>query len=407
MERSPSTVLLKTLTQRDASALAMADLIYLDNHATTPCDPLVVEAMLPYFSEVFANPSSTLHEAGREAAASVADAREKVAQLIGAQAGEIAFTSGATESNNIAIVGLANGAGKGRRRIVTTAIEHKAVLASVEQLKSQGFEVIVLPVAKDGTVDVHAAEESIHEDTLLVSLQVANNEIGTIQPVAEVGRIARERGALLHCDAAQAAGRIPVDVEAWNVDLLSISAHKLYGPKGVGALYVRGGPYALPISPLSVGGGQEKGLRAGTHNVPGIVGLGEACRLCEQRLPKETTRLAALRDRLEETVLAAVPDARRNGALDNRLPGNSSLTFPGIDAEALVINASELAISTGSACTSGAPEPSHVLLAIGLDRDAASSTIRIGVGRFNTEEEMEMAAGAIVGAVERLARMRT
>ena len=398
---------MKALTQRGASALVMADLIYLDNHATTPCDPLVVEVMLPYFSEVFANPSSTLYEAGRDAAASVADAREKVAHLIGAQAGEIVFTSSATESNNMAIVGLVNGAGNGRRRIVTTAVEHKAVLASVERLKSQGFEVTVLPVANDGTVDVHAAEESIDEDTLLVSVQAANNEVGTIQPVAEVGRIARERGALLHCDAAQAAGRIPVDVEAWNVDLLSISAHKLYGPKGVGALYVRGGPYALPISPLSVGGGQERGLRAGTHNVPGIVGLGEACRLCEQHLPKEAMRLAALRDQLEEAVLAAVPDARRNGALDNRLPGNSSLTFPGIDADALVVNTSELAISTGSACTSGAPEPSHVLLAIGLDRYAASSTIRIGLGRFNTEEEIRRAAGDIIGAVERLALMRT
>jgi cysteine desulfurase len=384
----------------------MADLIYLDNHATTPCDPLVVEAMLPYFSVVFANPSSTLHEAGREAAASVADAREKVAHLIGAQAGEIAFTSGATESNNIAIVGLANGAGKDRRRIVTTAIEHKAVLASVEQLKSQGFDVIVLPVAKDGTVDVHAADESIDEDTLLVSLQAANNEIGTIQPVAEVGRIAHERGAFLHCDAAQAAGRIPVDVEAWNADLLSISAHKLYGPKGVGALYIRGGLYALPLSPVLVGGGQESGLRAGTLNVPGIVGLGEACSLCHEQLPGESMRVAALRDRLEKAILEAVPMVRRNGNLGHRLPGNSSLTFPAIDAEALVVNSPDLAISTGSACTSGTLEPSYVLLAIGLGRDEASSTVRVGVGRFNTEEEIDKAVRLIVGAFERLARMR-
>ena len=380
--------------------------VYLDHHATTPCDPAVVRAMLPYFGDAYGNPSSSVHEAGRAAAVAVEEARERVAELIGARRGEVVFTSGATEGNNLALFGLARGSGEGRRRVVTTSVEHKAVLGPCRELERQGFDVVVLPVNGEGTVDLGAAEEAIDDDTLLVSVQAANNEVGTIQPVAQMARLARNRGALVHCDAAQAVGKIPVDVDDWDVDLLSISAHKLYGPKGVGALYVRGGPYALPISPLVVGGGQEKGLRAGTLNVPGIVGLGEACRLGEQRLPKESVRVAALRDRLENAVLEEVPDVRRNGALEHRLPGNSSLTFPGIDAEALVVTTPELAISTGSACTAGAPEPSHVLLAIGLDREAAGSTIRIGVGRFNTEEEIDRAAGVIVGAVERLARMR-
>jgi cysteine desulfurase len=332
--------------------------------------------------------------------------RERVASLIGARRGEMVFTSGATEGNNLALFGLARAPGEGRRRVVTTSVEHKAVLGPCRELERQGFDVVVLPVNGEGAVNLEAAEEAIDDGTLMVSIQAANNEIGTIQPVAEVAQLAHSKGAFVRCDAAQAVGKIPVDVEAWDVDLLSISAHKLYGPKGVGALYIRGGPYTLPISPLLIGGGQEKGLRAGTLNVPGIVGLGEACRLCEQRLPEESVRIGALRDRFEEVLLEAVPEALRNGDVSNRLPGNSSLTFVGIDAEALVINASELANSTGSACTSGAPEPSHVLLAIGLSRDMASSTIRIGVGRFNTEEEMDRAAGVIVETFERLARMR-
>ena len=381
-------------------------MIYLDNHATTPCDPAVVRAMLPYFGEAYGNPASALHAPGQAAAEAVEEAREHVAALIGAMRSEVLFTAGATESNNLALFGLAYAAGEGRRRIVTTAVEHKAVLGPCRALGKQGFDVVVLPVDEKGRIDLDAAEEAIDEDTLLVSVQAANNEIGTIQPVAEVARLAHEKGALVHCDAAQAVGKVPVDVEDWDVDLFSVSAHKLYGPKGVGALYVRGGPYALPISPLLVGGGQEKGLRAGTLNVPGIVGLGEACRLSEQLLPQESARIGALRDRLEEAVLQGAPAMRRNGAAENRLPGNCSLIFPGIDAEALVVNAQELAISTGSACTSGAPEPSHVLLATGLSREEAYATVRIGVGRFNTEEEMDRAAEAILRASERLARMR-
>jgi cysteine desulfurase len=384
----------------------MADVVYLDYHATTPCDPRVVEAMLPHFGEAYGNPSSSVHAAGREAAEAVESARARVAGLIGAYEGEIVFTGGATEANNLAILGLARGAGGDRRRIVTSAIEHKAVLGPCRELEKQGFEVIVLPVDELGWVNLDAAKEAITENTLLVSVQAASNEIGTIQPVAQISQLAHERGALFHCDAAQAVGKVPVDVVDWDVDLLSISAHKLYGPKGVGALYVRGGAYALPLAPLMIGGGQERGLRAGTLNVPGIVGFGIACEVCRQLMPEESIRIAALRDHLEEGLLKAVPSMKRNGDLDNRLPGNSSLTFPGIDAESLILNTLDLAISTGSACTSGAPEPSHVLLAIGLDRNEARHTIRVGVGRFTTEEDISQATNSILRAFERLSRMR-
>ncbi len=377
-------------------------MIYLDNHATTPCDPGVVQAMLPYFEQTYANPSSTAHEAGRKASDAVAGAREQVANLIGAQPGELFFTSGATESNNIAILGLACGSGSGRKRIVTTAVEHKAILEPCEELAKQGMDVVVLPVDSEGRVNLDAAEEAIDENTLLVSVQAANNEIGMIQPVAEIARLAHEKGAMIHCDAAQAVGRLPVDVDDWDVDLMSISAHKLYGPKGVGALYVRGGPYSMPLKPLVIGGGQERQLRAGTLNVPGIMGFGKACELCLRLMPDEAKRISALRDQLESKILARVKSGWRNGASNERLPGNSSLTFPGIDAEALIVNTPDLAISTGSACTSGAPEPSHVLVAIGRTREEADSTVRIGVGRFNNDQEIAKASDYILQALDRL-----
>ncbi len=384
----------------------MADVVYLDHHATTPCDPRAVEAMLPHFREAYGNPSSSVHAAGREAADAVDVARAQVAGLIGAYEGEIVFTGGATEANNLAILGLVRGASVGRNRIVTSAIEHKAVLGPCLELEKLGFEVIILAVDGLGRVDLDAAKEAITENTLLVSVQAASNEIGTIQPVAEMSRLAHDCGALFHCDAAQAVGKVPVDVEEWDVDLLSISAHKFYGPKGVGALYVRGGPYALPIAPLMIGGGQERGLRAGTLNVPGIVGFGTACEVYEQLMPEEAIRIAALRDHLEGGLLEAVPSIKRNGDLENRLPGNSSLTFLGIDAESLILNTLDLAISSGSACTSGAPEPSHVLLAMGLDRIETRQTIRVGVGRFTTEEDISQATSSILRAFERLSRMR-
>lgn len=380
-------------------------MIYLDYHATTPCDPQVIQAMLPYFGETFGNPSSVAHSAGRQASDAVDHARAQVATLIQAHPGEIIFTSGATESNNLAIFGLARGTTTTRKRVVTTTIEHKAVLGPCRELEKQGFGVVRLPVDREGRVDLEAAKIAINEDTLFISIQAANNEIGTVQPITEIAQLAHERGAWVHCDAAQAVGKIPVDVEAWQVDLLSISAHKLYGPKGVGALFITGGPNAVPIKPLVIGGGQEREIRPGTLNVPGVVGFGEACALCTELMSEESLRIAGLRDELETMLLGAIDGLKRNGALERRLPGNSNLTFTGLDAEALIVNAPELAISTGSACTSGAPEPSHVLTAIGLSRNDAYSTIRVGVGRFTTKDDINQATSTLISVVERLSEI--
>ena len=375
--------------------------IYLDNHATTPCDPRVVDAMLPYFAEHFGNPSSTIHAEGRKVADAIEIARKQVAALIGARPKEIIFTSGATESNNIAIQGLVRGSGSSRKNIITSPIEHKAILNQCKALEKQGYEIVILPVSREGVVDLNAAKQEIDGDTLVVSVQAASNEIGTIQPIQELAALAHAVNAYFHTDAAQAVGKIPVDMRAWDVDLLSISAHKLYGPKGVGVLFVKDGVYALPISPLVYGGEQEYNLRSGTLNAPGIIGLGNACELCAQELDSEMERLVTLRNLLENRLIDQL-EVQRNGALDNRLPNNSSLTFKGIDAEALIVNMPELAISTGSACTSGALEPSSVLQAIGFSRDDADSSIRIGLGRFTTEEEIRTAAKIIVGAVGKL-----
>jgi cysteine desulfurase len=380
----------------------MSRQIYLDYHATTPCDPRVVKAMLPYFTEGFGNPSSSIHRIGQAASDAVERARAQVAELIGCQPGEIVFTGGATESNNLAIFGLARGNATKRKRIVTTTIEHKAVLGPCQELQKQGFDIVRLPVDAVGCVDLDAAHHAITDDTLVVSIQAANNEIGTIQPVAEVAQIAHERGALVHCDAAQAVGKIPVDIGSWGIDLLSISAHKLYGPKGVGALFISGGPRALHIKPLMAGGGQEQELRPGTLNVPGIVGFGEACALCVPQLAEEAQQIAALRNQLENQLMLALANLSRNGAIHNRLPGNSSLTFHGVDAEALIANLPEFALSTGSACTSGALEPSHVLLAIGLSREQAYGTLRVGLGRFTIMEEVKWAAEEIIRTIKRL-----
>jgi len=380
-------------------------MIYLDYHATTPCDPRVVEAMLPYFTEQFANPSSATHRAGKNAAKAVEQARRQVAELIGAQPQEIIFTSGATESNNLAIQGLAWHPNNKRRKIVTTAIEHKAVLSPGKHLEKFGFELVVLPVDSVGRVDQTAAREAIDDNTVLVSIQSANNEIGTIQDISFFAHLAHAHGAFFHTDAAQAVGKIPVDVGEWDVDLLSISAHKLYGPKGVGALFVRGGPYALPLEPLVYGGGQESDVRPGTMNVPGIVGLGAACALCQAEMADEAPRITALRDQLETLLLAQIPNLHRNGDLEHRLPGNSSLTFPGVDAEALIANVPDLSLSAGSACTSGTPAPSYVLLAIGLSRQAAQQTVRVGLGRYTTEEEIFTTSQLIEAAGKRILKL--
>lgn len=383
----------------------MTDLaaIYLDYNATTPVDSRVLEAMLPYFSQVYGNPANGLHRQGRLAAQAVDVAREQVAELIGGRPHELVFTAGATESNNLAIIGLARGVTEGhRRRIVTTAVEHKAVLAPYQRLASEGWEVVLLPVDRDGVVDMTAAESAITEDTLLVSIQAANNEIGTIQPVAQVATIAHQRGALVHCDAAQAVGKVPVDVAALGVDLLSASAHKLYGPKGIGMLYVRGGARGVPLEPVSLGGGQEAGLRSGTSNVPGIVGFGAACEAGRDDLLGEGKRIRTLRDALERALSIRVPGLRINGANAERLPNTSSLIFPDVEADVLLLNLPLLMLGTGSACTSGAIEPSHVLQAMGLSREDAYATVRVSLGRFTTGKEVETACALIANEWEAL-----
>lgn len=359
------------------------DVIYLDYNATTPCDPRVVEKMRPYFDELYANPANGYHRWGRFAARAVDDARAQIGELINASSGEIVFTAGATESNNLAILGLARMARSGkRRRIVTAAVEHKAVLLPCKKLVEEGFELIVLPVDENGRVILDTARAEINAETLLVSVQAANNEIGTIQPVAEIAEIAHAQGALVHCDAAQAVGKIPVDVHRLGVDLLSASAHKLYGPKGIGCLYIRGGVRSIALEPLLYGGGQEHGLRAGTTNVPGAVGFGEACAIAQTELPQDMVRLQSLRNDIESASLAQISGLLINGRSAERLPNTSSLTFPGVDADALLLNLPTLMMGTGSACTSGAVEPSHVLTAIGLSRELASATIRLSLGRF-------------------------
>jgi len=379
-----------------------AKLIYLDNHASTACAPMVIDAMLPYFSESYANPSSSFHQAGRMAAEAVDRSREAIAASLGVSESEIVFTSGATESNNLAILGVCTHALATRRRIVTSVIEHKSVLESCRHLATTGFNVTVLPVDKNGLVDTERLKEVLTDDTLLVSIQAANNEIGTIQSVEAIGAITRSRGVLFHCDAAQAFGRIPLDLSRLEVDMVSVSAHKICGPKGIGALYLRGGVRSQPIAPIVFGGGQEQGLRSGTLNVPGIIGFAAAARLATESFLESGKRMAGMRDLFEKLLIESFPETRRNGYLGNRLPGNASLTFPGIDAEMLLANIPEVAMSKGSACIGDGTAPSHVLLAIGLSREDASSTVRVGIGGNTTEAEIRSAAAMVVGALRRL-----
>ncbi len=379
--------------------------VYLDYQATTPTDPRVLAAMLPWFTEKFGNPHST-HRFGQEAHDAVEHARGQVAALIGADPREIVFTSGATESNNLAIKGAARfeqtmrGNGE-RNHIVTLATEHKCVLESCEALRSQGFSVDILPVRADGLVDLDGLAAAISRRTLLVSVMAVNNEIGTIQPLAEIGALCRAQGALFHTDAAQAAGKIPLDVEAMKLDLVSISGHKLYAPKGIGALYVRRRP-RVRLTPLIDGGGQERGLRSGTLPAPLCIALGEACAIAQDEMAAETARLARLRRRFLEAVRAGLPETRLNGDPERRVAGNLNLTFPGIDAETLLEACPSVAASTGSACSSASLEPSYVLRELGLDEAAARGSIRVGVGRFTSEAEIDFAADALVATVRRL-----
>ena len=374
----------------------MENSIYLDNNATTSCDPRVVEKMLPYFSEIYGNPANGYHIQGRTAAKAVDKARGQIAQLIGAQPYEIIFTGGATESNNLAIFGISRFTKNSfRNRLVTSKIEHKAVLYPCKVLKEDNKDVVFISVSSAGEINLQEMLGSITEKTFLVSVHLANNEIGTIQPIHEIAEHAHSVGALVHTDAAQAVGKIPVNVDDLGVDLLSMSAHKLYGPKGIGALYIRGGIKAIPFVPMFYGGGQELGLRPGTSNVPSIVGFGEAAQLCAHNLGVEINRIQRLRDEFEESLISQIPGLVINGKNTNRLPNTSSLTFPDVDADALLLNLSDVMLGTGSACNSGTLEPSHVLQAIGVSREAAQRTIRASFGRFNSEEQVQIAINSI------------
>jgi cysteine desulfurase len=387
--------------------------IYMDNHATTRVDPRVLAAMLPYFSERYGNAGSTSHAFGWEAKEAVDRARESIAAAIGAQPREIVFTSGATESDNLAIRGVAQRTRRRGNHLISVATEHKAVLDTLAHLARQGFEITLLDVESTGSprAGLLAAEKvakAIRDDTILVSVMLANNEIGVVQPLAEIGAICRERGVPLHCDATQAVGKIPVDVEQLQVDLLSFSAHKIYGPKGVGALYVRRRPPVRLESQID-GGGQEHGLRSGTLNVPGIVGFAAAVELAIGEMPAESVRLAGLRDRLFAGLRSELTGVGLNGpALELpglRLPGNLNVSLAYVDGEALLLSMKDLAVSSGSACTSANPEPSHVLRALGLDDDLTRASLRFGVGRFNTAEEVEFAIRTVRESVLRLRQM--
>ena len=376
--------------------------VYLDHHATTPVDPRVLEAMLPYFGPRFGNAASRSHRFGWEAEKAVEQARRRVAELAGAEPGEIVFTSGATESVNLALKGAMEANRRRGDHLVTVATEHKAVLDTARRLEREGWRVTVLGCGADGLLDLDALRGAILPETILVSLMHANNEIGVIQPIDVIGEICRRGGVLFHCDAAQSFGKIPLHVVEQNIDLLSVSAHKLYGPKGTGGLYVRrkGGQVSLVCQ--MEGGGHESGLRSGTLNVPGIVGFGEACRIAGREMVEEAARLSGLRDRLRARIEGALEGVRVNGSLARRLPGNLNLSFNGVDAEALLMSIPEIALSTGSACSSASVEPSHVLRAIGLSQQQARGSVRFGLGRFNTAEEIDYAADRTVEAVRRL-----
>ncbi|HEX5604933.1 MAG TPA: IscS subfamily cysteine desulfurase [Candidatus Binatia bacterium] len=380
--------------------------IYLDNHATTPVDPRVLTAMLPFFTKKFGNASSKNHPFGWEAEAAVDSAREQVARLIGASSPrEIVFTSGATESDNLAIKGVAQAYRERGNHIVTCTTEHKAVLDSCKALEKQGFKVTYLRVQTNGLVNLQRLEDSLTDKTILVSIMTANNEIGTIQPVEEIGRLTKKKGILFHTDATQAVGKVPVDVNKMAIDLLSLTAHKIYGPKGVGALYVRGTNPRVKLMPMLDGGGHERGMRSGTLNVPGIVGLGIACELGQKEMGGEAERLIGLREHLRTGLFAELEDVYINGDPVKRLPGNLNMSFGYIDGESLMMGLKEIAVSTGSACTSASLEPSHVLKALGLEDSLAHASIRFGVGRFNTAEEIEYTIGRVVEEVRRLRKI--
>lgn len=376
--------------------------IYLDNHATTRMDPRVLEQMMPYFQDEFGNAASRNHMFGWKAEEAVEHARKQIATLIGATPKEIVFTSGATESNNLAIKGVAEMYAERGNHIITMAIEHKAVLDTCKHLEQKGVRVTYLPVQKDGRIDLDQLRDSITDKTILVSIMYANNEIGVIQPVKEIGQICAERNVLFHTDGVQAVGKIPVNVQADGIHLMSLTAHKIYGPKGVGALYVRRKGPRVQLTSQMDGGGHERGMRSGTLNVPGIVGLGAACEICHKEMPQEAQKTSAMRDYLKDRLMSELDETFINGSLEHRLPNNLNISFAYVEGESLLMGINDIAVSSGSACTSATLEPSYVLKALGAGDDLAHSSIRYGIGRFNTMEDVQYAAEKTIDVVKKL-----
>lgn len=380
--------------------------IYMDNHATTPLDQRVLAAMMPYFTDKFGNAASRNHSFGWEAEEAVDKARNQIAQAIGAKAKEIIITSGATESDNLAIKGVVEFYKDKGNHIITCVTEHKAVLDSCKALERAGKATVTyLPVDKYGMVDPDAVRRAITDKTVLISIMYANNEVGTIHPIAEIGKIAKEKGVIFHCDAVQAVGKVPVNVDRDGIDLLAVSAHKIYGPKGVGALYVRAKGPRVRLTPIIDGGGHERGMRSGTLNVPGIVGLGSACEIATQELGEESAKMVELRDKLQADIFERLDEVYLNGHPTKRLPGNLNLSFAYVEGESLLMGLNDVAVSSGSACTSATLEPSYVIRALGVGDDLAHSSIRFGLGRFNTEEEVDFVADRVVQEVRRLRDM--
>jgi cysteine desulfurase len=379
--------------------------IYMDNHATKPMDPRVLDAMLPYFGKIFGNAASRNHQFGWEAEQAVDKAREQIAKLIGCTPKEIIFTSGATESNNLAIKGIAEMYREKGNHIITQVTEHKAVLDTCKKLERQGYEVTYLPVETDGLVSLEKLQAAITPKTILVTIMFANNEIGVVQPVEAIGKLCHEKGILFHTDAVQAVGKIPVDVQTMNIDVMSLTAHKIYGPKGVGALYVRRRNPRVQITEQINGGGHERGMRSGTLNVPGIVGLGAACELAGNEMASESARLTGLRDYLKNKFENALDYVHVNGNMDHHLPGNLNMSFVHVEGESLLMGINDIAVSSGSACTSATLEPSYVLKALGLGDDVAHSSIRFGLGRFNTRAEVDYVSDKIIDVVHHLREM--
>jgi cysteine desulfurase len=379
--------------------------IYMDNHATTPMDPRVLEEMLPYFMEKFGNSASRNHPFGWAAEEAVELSRERIAKLIGATAKEIIFTSGATESDNLAIKGVAEMYREKGNHIITAVTEHKAVLDTCKHLEKFGFRVTYLPVQKDGLIDLDDLKRAIDDKTILVTIMAANNEIGVLQPIAEIGKMCRERGVIFHTDAVQAIGKVPVDVNKMNIDVASITAHKLYGPKGAGALYVRRKNPRVQLVPLIDGGGHERGMRSGTLNVPGIAGLGKACAIAQEEMPQEAIKMAGMRDRLKDSIMSRLDEVYVNGSMEHHLPGNLNISFAYVEGESLLMGINDVAVSSGSACTSASLEPSYVLKALGAGDDLAHSSIRFGLGRWSTKEEVDYVADKLTTVVTKLRDM--